>query len=99
MIPEFGESENSLWKIRGYLKSEAAACVVIVGLPNFALRTQIRIFTDGFESLSFCLSDCLKLLGCDWKPTIGFSLADFHSCGLTCSGGEFHYGDFKIVNS
>lgn len=64
MIPEFGESENSLWKIRGYLKSEAAACVIIVGLPNFALRT-LRIFTAGFESLSFRLSDCLKLLGCD----------------------------------
>lgn len=65
MIPECGESENTLWKLRSYLKFEAAAYFLTVCLLNLVLRSQIRSFTAAFEHLSFCLSYCLKLLGCD----------------------------------
>lgn len=70
VIPGGGESVDTLCKLKSYLKSKAAAYFFIAAPLNFASRSQMRIFTAGFQPLSFCLSYCLKLLGCYCKPSL-----------------------------
>lgn len=64
------------WKQKGYLKSgAAAACSFLIGLFSFVWRSQMRIFTAGFEPPSLCLPYCLKPFGCDRNPTaLGLAL-------------------------
>lgn len=75
LLSQFVMHCDTLWKLRGYLESVAAAHFFSKGLFNFVLRSQMTIFTTDFEPLSFCLSYCLSLLDRDLKThCTGFSL-------------------------